>query len=159
MIVKDGEFADLATPSGPMRTHMFRPAARGQYPGIVFFSEIFQVTGPIRRTAVMLAGHGYVVAVPENYHELEPLGAIIPYDQAGADRGNANKIAKPVSAYDADARAALDYLKTLPDCTGSLGAMANFGQQAAFAHPRFSRQRHALPTPGLNRCHSQFKRF
>jgi carboxymethylenebutenolidase len=123
MIILDNEFVDLETPSGTMRTHIVRPAARGKYPGIVFYSEIFQITGPIRRTAAMLAGHGYVVAMPEVYHEFEPAGTVLKYDQAGSDRGNFLKTAKPVSGYDADARAVLDHLKTRPDCTGKLGAM------------------------------------
>lgn len=123
MIIKDDEVVDIATPKGPMRTYIFRPAAPGKYPGVVFYSEIFQVTGPIRRTAAMLAGHGYVVAVPEIYHELEPAGTVIPYDQAGAERGNAHKITKEISSYDADARAALDHLKSRSDCTGRLGVM------------------------------------
>jgi carboxymethylenebutenolidase len=97
--------------------------AEGSYPGILLFSEIFQVTGPVRRAAAMLAGHGFVVAVPEIYHELEPAGTVLAYDQAGAERGNAHKVAKEVTSYDADARAALDYLKSHPCCTGKLGAM------------------------------------
>jgi carboxymethylenebutenolidase len=123
MIIKDDEFADVPTSTGDMRTYIFRPAAPGKYPGVVFYSEIFQVTGPIRRTAAMLAGHGYVVAVPEIYHELEPAGTVLAYDQAGADRGNADKIKKEISSYDGDARAALDYLMTLPYSTGRLGVM------------------------------------
>jgi carboxymethylenebutenolidase len=123
MIILDGEFTDLTTPSGPMRTHIFRPAAPGKYPGVVFYSEIFQVTGPIRRAAAMLAGHGYVVAVPEIYHEFEPLGTVLGYDQAGADRGNVLKTTKPLAAYDSDARTVLDFLKSHPACTGRLGAM------------------------------------
>ena len=124
MIIKDSEFVDLDTPSGPMRTFIFRPSAPGQYPGILLFSEIFQVTGPIRRTAAMLAGHGYVVAVPEIFHEnSNPIGCVLPYDTAGADKGNADKIAKPISAYDADARAVLAHLKASPHCTGKLGVM------------------------------------
>ena len=123
MIVVDDEQVELATPSGPMRTHIFKPAAPGKYPGIVFYSEIFQVTGPIRRTAAMLAGHGYIVAVPEIYHELEAPGTVLAYDQAGSDRGNAWKTTKALAGYDADARAALDHLKQRPDCTGRLGAM------------------------------------
>ena len=91
MTIKDNEFVDLVTPTGPMRTYLFRPAAEGRYPGILMFSEIFQVTGPIRRTAALLAGHGFVVAVPEIYHEFEPAGTVLAYDQAGADRGNALK--------------------------------------------------------------------
>ncbi len=106
-----------------MRTYIFQPNAPGRYPGILLFSEIFQVTGPIRRTAALLAGHGFIVAVPEIYHEFEAPGVVLAYDQAGADRGNALKTTKEVSAYDADARAVLAYLKSLPQCTGKLGVV------------------------------------
>jgi carboxymethylenebutenolidase len=123
MTIKDNEHADLATPSGSMRTYVFRPQAPGKSPGILLYSEIFQVTGPIRRTAAMLAGHGFVVAVPEIYHEFEPAGTVLAYDQAGADRGNALKTSKEVSAYDADARAVLAFLKNHEACTGKLGVM------------------------------------
>lgn len=70
MIIKDTELVDLHTSTGPMRTYLFRPVAEGRYPGLVLFSKIFQVTGPIRRAAAMLASHGFVVAVPEIYYEL-----------------------------------------------------------------------------------------
>src|SRR5499433_3821218 len=122
MILKE-ESATLATPTGPMVTYVYRLVANGRYPGIVFFSEIFQRTGPIRRTAALLAGHGFVVTVPEIFHELEPPGTVLPYDQAGADRGNADKIGKELSSYDDDARITLSYLKTHPKCTGKLGVM------------------------------------
>src|ERR1041385_9021148 len=82
MIIKDNETVDIATPYGPMRTYLFRPAAEGRYPGILLYSEIFQVTGPIRRTAAMLASHGFLVAVPEIYHELEPAGTVLAYDRS-----------------------------------------------------------------------------
>jgi carboxymethylenebutenolidase len=94
MIILDNEHVEIATAYGPMRTHIFRPAAAGKYPGIVFYSEIFQVTGPIHRTAAMLAGHGYIVAVPEIYHEFETAGTVLAYDQAGSDRGNQWKTTK-----------------------------------------------------------------
>ena len=123
MILLSDEQVDLSTPTGPMRTHIARPAAPGRYPGIVFFSEIFQITAPIRRTMAQLAGHGYIVAAPEVYHEYEPAGTVLPYDQAGSDRGNELKYAKSVQAYDEDARAVLAHLASRPDCTGKLGAM------------------------------------
>lgn len=123
MIILNDEHVDLTTPNGPMRTHIVRPAAPGRYPGILFYSEIFQITAPIRRTAAMLAGHGYVVAMPEIYHEFEPAGTVLAYDQAGSDRGNELKTTKTLASYDADARAVIDHLKTRPDCTGRLGAM------------------------------------
>ncbi len=123
MVILDNEHVDLSTPSGPMRTHIVRPAAAGKYPGIIFFSEIFQVTAPIRRTAAMLAGHGYIVAMPEVYHESEAPGTALQYDQAGSDRGNFLKTDKPVAAYDADARVVIQHLLSRADCTGKLGAM------------------------------------
>ena len=123
MIIQSDEWVDLQTATGPMRTHIFRPAAPGRYPGLVLYSEIFQVTGPIRRTAAFLAGAGFVVAVPEIYHELEPAGTVLAYDEAGAERGKAHKVAKDLSGYDDDARAALRYLSTHPRCTGKLGVV------------------------------------
>lgn len=44
-----------------MRTYILRPAAMGRYPGIVLFSEIFQVTGPVRPAAAQLAGSSFVL--------------------------------------------------------------------------------------------------
>jgi carboxymethylenebutenolidase len=123
MIIKDDLVADIATPTGPMRTYLFRPVAEGRYPGIILYSEIFQMTGPIRRTAALIAGHGYVVAVPEVYHELEPAGTVLPYDQAGADKGNEDKYAKELSSYDADAKALLSHLQSMPECSGKLGVV------------------------------------
>jgi carboxymethylenebutenolidase len=73
--------------------------------------------------AAMLAGNGYVVAVPEIFHELEPAGTVLGYDQAGADAGNRHKVGKTVQAYDEDAKAALDHLQGRPDCDGKLLSM------------------------------------
>lgn len=123
MIVNSDEYVTLDTPKGPMRTHIARPVAAGRYPGIVFFSEIFQITAPIRRMAAFFAGHGYIVAAPEVYHEFEPAGTVLAYDQAGSDRGNALKTTKTIASYDADARAVLDHLAKRSDCTGKLGAL------------------------------------
>src|SRR3954463_7199276 len=122
MTIKE-DIAEVPTRTGPMRTYLFRPAADFKAPGIILYSEIFQVTGPIRRTAAMLAGQGYLVAVPEVYHELEAPGTVLPYDQAGADVGNAHKYGKELSSYDSDARSLLDYLKVRNDCTGRLGVV------------------------------------
>ncbi len=123
MTIKDDLVVEIETPSGPMRTYIFRPAADGKFPGVILYSEIFQVTSPIRRAAAAIAGHGYIVAVPEVYHELETAGTVLAYDQQGADIGNAHKFGKEVSAFDADTRALLDYLKSRQDCTGRLGAV------------------------------------
>jgi carboxymethylenebutenolidase len=123
MTIQECQTVELPTPTGPMRTHVWRPAAEGRYPGIVFYSEIFQITAPIGRTAALIAGHGYVVAAPEIYHEFEPAGRVLAYDQAGADRGNELKKEKALAALDGDSRAVLDFLKADPGCSGKLGAL------------------------------------
>src|ERR1700733_7709947 len=105
MTIKDNEFVDVPTPTGPMRTFLFRPTAPGKNPGIVLYSEIFQVPGPIRRTAALLAGHGFLVAVPEIYHEFEPAGTVLAYDQAGADRANALEFTKKRDRCESESRA------------------------------------------------------
>ena len=119
MILEESS-VDLTTPTGVMKTHVCRPVAPGRRPGVVLFSEIFQRTGPIRRMAAMLAGHGFVVLVPEIFHELEPAGSVLAYDPRGTERGNHHKVAKTVTAYDADARACLDHLAQREDCDGKL---------------------------------------
>lgn len=117
------DFQEIETPSGTMRTHFLRPSATGKYPAIILYSEIFQVTAPIRRTAAFFAGHGFVVAVPEIYHEFLAAGTVLEYDAAGGARGNELKTAKTLAAYDADTRALLGTLSTRSDASGKIGVV------------------------------------
>ena len=117
-------FVDLPTTRGAMRVHLFTPDGGGKYPGIIFYSEIFQVTGPIRRTAAALAGEGYLVAVPEVYHEFEPLGTVLAYDADGSARGNALKTEKEIASYDEDTDVTAKFLQGHESCTGRI---ASFG--------------------------------
>jgi carboxymethylenebutenolidase len=103
-----------------MQTTIISPSSPGKYPGIVFYSEIFQLTGPIMRTATMLAGHGFVVAVPEIYHATSA-GWVGGYTTEGADEGNRLKVATPAESHDGDSAAVLAYLRAHPTCTGKLG--------------------------------------
>ncbi len=125
MIIRTDEHEDVPVPgSSPMRVHLFRPAGPGRFPGVLFFSEIYQVTDPIRRLAALVAGHGYVVGVPEVYHEHEPPGTVLRYDAPGTDRGNALKFGKALAGFDADVEAGLAFLRGHPASTGRL---ATFG--------------------------------
>ena len=124
MILKDDLVQDIPTANGPMRTYFFRPTVENaQFPGIILYSEIFQMTGPIRRFATFLAGHGYLVSVPEVYHELEQPGTVLAYDQAGSDKGNIDKYAKELPAYDDDSRSLLRHMTTMPECNGRMGVV------------------------------------
>ena len=124
MIIRSDEIEDVPMPDGGvMRLHLFRPAVPGRFPGVLYFSEIYQVTDLIRRLAAMLAGQGYLVAVPEVYHEYEPPGTVLRYDQPGTDRGNELKFTKSVAAYDADAAAGLAVLRRHDACSGRLATL------------------------------------
>lgn len=116
-------FVDIPTPTGAMRTYIHRPVGNGSYPVIMFYSEIFQQTGPIERSAKIMAGHGFAVLVPEVFHELNPIGTVLAYDDAGRDKGNADKSGKDVQGYDSDNAAMIAYAKNQDWCNGKVGAM------------------------------------
>ncbi len=122
MLIQE-DHVDLDTSIGVMRAFIFRPVAEGKFPGIVLFAEIYQMTGPIARTARMLACHGYVVAVPEIYHDFEEPGTPFEYNQADTEKGNQYKTDKTLSSYDDDARACIDHLLSRNDCNGRLGCV------------------------------------
>jgi len=107
-----------------MRMFVASPHAGGKYPGILCYSDIFQLSGPMLRACTRLAGYGFVIAAPEIYHRLEQLGAVIPFDDAGRTRGLEDASKTPVAHFDEDRRAALDYLARHPKVApGKLGAM------------------------------------
>ncbi|KAK4130289.1 alpha/beta-hydrolase [Trichocladium antarcticum] len=127
MLIKES-FADVQTTANgkesSMRIFVFHPTIPGypnaRFPGVVLFSEIYQVTGPVARLARQIAGHGYIVAAPSSYHDFtgpEPLA----YDVPGTDQGNEWKTTKTLESYDADSHATVDHLLSLPTCTGRIG--------------------------------------
>jgi carboxymethylenebutenolidase len=121
MTISDQEFVDIATPTGPMRVHRFNPKTAVPRPAVILYSEIFQVTGPIRRLAARFAGEGFEVLVPEVYHEYEEPGKVLGYDTAGSERGNFLKFEKPIAAFDSDAKALIDWIVARPYPWASVG--------------------------------------
>jgi carboxymethylenebutenolidase len=61
--------------------------------------------------------------VPEVFHEHEPPGTVLGYDDVGKDKGNRYKYSTRLSTYDDDARVALSVLLALPTCNGRLGVV------------------------------------
>ena len=109
----------LNTATGPMRCLQLMPLATGKtFSAVLFYSEIFQITAPIARAAAMLAGQGFIVLVPEVFHELNPAGTVLGYDDTGKDKGNQDKWAKPLASHDSDTVAMLEFLQTLPEFNG-----------------------------------------
>ncbi len=101
---------ELHVDDSMMRVYAASPIGTEQYPGILLYSEIFQLTAPILRSVQRLAGHGFVVAAPEIYHRIEPIGTVIGYDDLGRMRGNDDARRTSSAEFDADCRATLDYL-------------------------------------------------
>ena len=117
------ETAQITTPTGDMQIQVYRPKEAGRFPAIIFYSEIFQITAPIARSASILAGLGFVVLVPEVFHELNPIGTVLGYDDQGKDKGNQDKATKPLESHDSDTKAMVTFCNTLDYCTGQIGAM------------------------------------
>ncbi len=118
------EYVDIPAAEAPMRMFMAAPRSDGKYPGILCYSDIFQLTAPMLRVCTRLAGYGFVAAAPEIYHRIEPADSVIPFDDAGRTRGLENAANTPVAHFDEDRRAALDYLASHPQVApGKLGAM------------------------------------
>ncbi|KAJ9129594.1 Alpha/beta-hydrolase, partial [Coniochaeta hoffmannii] len=128
MLIKESH-ADVQTSAdgkeSTMRIFLFHPVIAGypnaRFPGVALFSEIYQVTGPVARFARQIAGQGYIVAAPSSYHDFtgpEPLA----YDVPGTDQGNEWKVKKTLESYDEDSRKTVDYLLSLPTCTGRIGS-------------------------------------
>jgi len=107
----------------PMRAFVAAPRAEGTYPGILLYSDIFQLTAPTIRACVRLAGYGFVVAAPEIYHRIEPPGSVLPFDDVGRARGLDDASRTSVAEFDADARAGFAWLARDPRVApGALGA-------------------------------------
>jgi carboxymethylenebutenolidase len=117
------EYVDIPAEGGTIRTFVAAPKRVGKSPGILFYSDIFQLTGPMIRATARLAGYGFVVAAPEIYRRIEPPGTVIPFDDEGRTRGLAGAAQTPVSDFDDDCRRVLDFLDRHPAVAkGKLGA-------------------------------------
>ena len=80
-----------------------------------FFSDIYQLGDPILWLANRLAGYGFVVAAPEIFQRVEPVGTVIAPDAIGRLRGNDAARRTETASYDADAKAVLTWLSEQTD--------------------------------------------
>jgi carboxymethylenebutenolidase len=77
------EYVEVPVGDRAMRTFVATPRAPGRHPGVVFYSDIFQLTDSTLRWCRRLAGYGFVVAAPEIYHRIEPAGTVLEFDDEG----------------------------------------------------------------------------
>jgi carboxymethylenebutenolidase len=109
-VVLAREYVEVPVDGRGMRTFLAAPRAPGPHPGIVFSTDIFQLTASSLRWCVRLAGYGFVVAAPEIYHRREPPGTVLEFDDEGKRRGQEDAERTPVADFDADIRAAVSFL-------------------------------------------------
>jgi carboxymethylenebutenolidase len=120
-VVLTREYVEVPVGERAMRTFVAAPAAAGSYPGVVFYTDIFQLTESSLRWAVRLAGYGFVVAVPEIYHRIESAGTVLGFDDEGKARGQADAEATPTADFDADVAAAVAWLQERCPSVGAAG--------------------------------------
>ncbi|MFD1365680.1 dienelactone hydrolase family protein [Actinoplanes sichuanensis] len=100
---------------GDIRTIVIRPADDGTWPGLLLYTDIFQLTESTLRTARRLAADGFVVVVPEIYPHGPLAGVALEFDDAGKQQGLAGAAATTTAQFDADRTAVLDHLAARPD--------------------------------------------
>jgi carboxymethylenebutenolidase len=160
---------DVLRNGKPMRMLVTEPRDGERHPGIVLYSDIFQVTGPQKRMSTRLAGYGFVVATPEIWNRIEAPGTAIPFDDAGRTRGLENAKKTAVADLDEDCRAALDWLsahaRVRRDALGVMGfcigdtsrsaphCRATCGQRSAFIRRAFTTDG-SDATPTRARCNA-----
>lgn len=114
---------ELRVDDSLMRVYVASPKPVGIYPGIIFYSDIYQLGDPMIRLANYLAGYGYVVAAPEIFHRTELIGQVIEPDDIGRMRGNDNARRTPIAGYDADCRAVIEFLTAESSVSPGIGTL------------------------------------
>jgi carboxymethylenebutenolidase len=122
----------VPSPDGEIRAVMIAPVGDGRRPGVLLYTDIFQLTESTLRTARRLASSGFVVCVPEIYAHGELAGVALEFDDAGKAAGQAAAAATPVAQFDADRVAVLDHLGARADVDGLCAVGFCIGGHLAF---------------------------
>ena len=101
-------------PGCDINAAVLRPVGDGPWPGILLYTDIFQLTESTLRTARRLAAEGFFVCVPEIYPHGPLAGVALEFDDAGKQAGLASAAAMTTAEFDADRAAVLDHLAAHP---------------------------------------------
>jgi carboxymethylenebutenolidase len=116
---------------GEIRAVVIRPPGTTSWPGVLLYTDIFQLTESTLRTARRLAASGFVVCVPEIYPR-DLAGVALEFDDAGKQAGLAGAAATTTAQFDADRVAVLDHLAQRPDVTDLYATGFCIGGHLAF---------------------------
>jgi carboxymethylenebutenolidase len=130
--LREGEVR-VPAPDCEIRAAIIGPATgAGPWPGVLFYTDIFQLTDSTLRTARRIASFGFVVCVPEIYPRGELAGVALEFDDPGKKAGLAGAASTTTAQFDADRVAVLDYLQQRPDVAGQNAVGFCIGGHLAF---------------------------
>jgi carboxymethylenebutenolidase len=117
-----GNTVEIPVPEGKGFSGYLSLPRSGQGPGLVLIQEIFGVNADMRRAADAWSEEGYVVLVPDLFWRIQP-GIELGYD--GRERAQAFAYFQQfdIDQGVADIGAALESLKSRPECTGEVAAL------------------------------------
>lgn len=122
----------VPAPDCGIRTVVIRPAGDERWPGVLLYTDIFQLTESTLRTARRLAAAGFVVAVPEIYPRGDLAGVALEFDDAGKAAGLGGATSTTTAQFDSDRVAVLDYLAGRADVTALFATGFCIGGHLAF---------------------------
>jgi carboxymethylenebutenolidase len=114
-------WTDIASPAGRFSGYLALPPG-GRGPGLMLLQEIFGVNPHIRTVAEQYALAGFVVLAPDLFWR-DATRVALGYE--GAEREQAYALMKNIQPDTvlADLQATLQALKSMPACTGQVGAL------------------------------------
>jgi len=117
-----GQEITISGPDGSFAAYLATPAA-GNAPGIVVIQEIFGVNAVMRAMADELSASGFFALVPDLFWRLEP--GVQLTDKTEAEWQRAFDLMKrfDAAAGVTDIQSAIAHLRTVPGCTGKVGAV------------------------------------
>lgn len=122
----------VPAPDCDIRSVLVRPVGEGRWPGVLLYTDIFQLTESTLRTARRLASAGFMVCVPEIYPRGELAGVALDFDEAGKQAGQAGAAGTTVEQFDSDRAAVLDFMARRPDVGGLSAVGFCIGGHLAF---------------------------
>jgi carboxymethylenebutenolidase len=109
------ERVQIPAPDGEIQAIVIEPVGTSRHrQGVLYYTDIFQLTESTLRTARQLASAGFLVCLPEIYPRELP-GVALEFDDAGKQAGLAAAAHTSTAQFDSDRAAALDYLERRDD--------------------------------------------
>ena len=122
----------VPAPDCEIRSVVIRPVGERRWPGVLLYTDIFQLTESTLRTARRLASAGFVVCVPEIYPRGALAGVALEFDDVGKQAGLAGAAETTTEQFDSDRAAVLDFLQQRADVEQLFAAGFCIGGHLAF---------------------------